>query len=362
MGIRGVHEWQADTTKYSEEQIASVLEYIGVEICSETTTNYLCLCPYHGNNYSPAFSISKTEGLFMCFNASCEKTGDILTLIADLTKGNRFTAKRLLAKHKNTKPKSLTEEIEAFLSKKEALGDFDQNVLDRMYHEFWSNTNAQDYMINTRGFEVETLKWFRVGYSEKRDMIAVPFQDWNGHPLGVIGRSIDTKVFKNSAGLPTSKTLFNLHRAKRSGDRLILVESSFDAMKVHQAGFPCVAAVCGGFFTKYHLELINKYFNSVVIMTDFDEKQKHIYKNCKKCHPLLCAGHNPGRALGQKIEEALKTKRVRWASYEYGVIYPHNAKDAGDLTKQEIKQCIDNSISSFEYERWRRVFPELREI
>jgi hypothetical protein len=30
-------------------------------------------------------------------------------------------------------------------------------------------------------------------------------------------------------------------------------------------------------------------------------------------------------------------------------MYPHNAKDVGDLTDEEIKQCIKNAIPHFEY-------------
>jgi hypothetical protein len=41
-----------------------------------------------------------------------------------------------------------------------------------------------------------------------------------------------------------------------------------------------------------------------------------------------------------------------WASYEYGKIYPHDAKDAGDMTDEEIKACIRNSVSDIEYKSW----------
>jgi len=43
-----------------------------------------------------------------------------------------------------------------------------------------------------------------------------------------------------------------------------------------------------------------------------------------------------------------------WSSYEYGKIYPHNAKDAGDMTDEEIKSCIKNSVSDIEYRTWNQ--------
>jgi hypothetical protein len=41
-----------------------------------------------------------------------------------------------------------------------------------------------------------------------------------------------------------------------------------------------------------------------------------------------------------------------WASHEYGKIYPHDAKDAGDMTDEEIKSCIKNAVSDIEYRSW----------
>jgi hypothetical protein len=59
-----------------------------------------------------------------------------------------------------------------------------------------------------------------------------------------------------------------------------------------------------------------------------------------------------GRELGKSIVHKLKFKDLLWASYEYGKIYPHDAKDAGDMTDEEIKTCIKNSVSDIEYRSW----------
>ncbi len=66
----------------------------------------------------------------------------------------------------------------------------------------------------------------------------------------------------------------------------------------------------------------------------------------------LCIGHNPGRDLGAKIAGNLPRKRVMWASYEDKIVYPHDAKDAGDMTDQEIRQCLRNAVPNFEYTSW----------
>jgi DNA primase len=162
-------------------------------------------------------------------------------------------------------------------------------------------------------------------------MVTVPVHSPDGICVGVVGRSVTQKEFKNSPGLPRNSTLFNIHRAKRVGANCIIVESSFDAMRVHQAGFPNVVATLGGHISSNNLSLLNRYFNRLIIMTDNDEA---------------------GRSLGNNIFNKLRNKDILWASYEYGKIYPHNAKDAGDMTDEEIKLCINNSASHIEYINW----------
>ena len=59
-----------------------------------------------------------------------------------------------------------------------------------------------------------------------------------------------------------------------------------------------------------------------------------------------------GRSLGRNICNKLRNKDLLWASYEYGKIYPHNSKDAGDMTEEEIRSCIKNATSDIEYRTW----------
>jgi 5S rRNA maturation endonuclease (ribonuclease M5) len=176
-----------------------------------------------------------------------------------------------------------------------------------------------------------------------------------------VGRSIVDKRFKNSKNLPTKRVPFNAHRAKKYAGPIIIVESSMDAMMVHQAGFPCVIATNGSIFSQYHVEVISKHWNDVIIMTDFDDHNEHRDLKCKKCENT-CVGHNPGRALGEKMVKAMPNKSIKWAAYDYGIVYPHGAKDAGDMTSEEIGKCINNSVSDLEYLMWKREVPLLNII
>lgn len=352
MGERGLLEWENDSERYTEYQVEQVLEEIGIDVISVTLTNLLCLCPYHGNSDSPALSVSKLTGLFMCFNPGCDQKGNLVKLVSDITGLKYFPAMRLIASHKG-KPFSKSQ-LELILSD-EVFPTYSQSKLDVQYKNFWETEIAITFMRN-RGFDDETLKHFGIGYSITQGIVTIPMHDKYGTPLGVIGRSPFEKVFKNSPRLPTSKTLFNLHRAKKIGSEVIIVESAMDVMWLHQCGIENVIATCGGFFTDYHQQLVNRHFSSVINATDFDQLQ--FIKDCRR-HNGNCIGHNPGRALGEKIVAKLPNLKMRWAAYEDGIFYPHSAKDFGECTEAEIKQCLKNKITDSEYNRWKNIYPDL---
>lgn len=345
-----------DDAAYTAEQVEHVLRLCEVEVISDTYNDFLCLCPFHGNQNTPSFSVSRASGKFICFNHSCGVTGSLEDLVVKVTDRNPFQAKRVILKARTDSKVTVAESLKKKFDAKFEFKEFPQEVIDRMAEEFWNTPHAVEYMTKERGFTEDTLRYFKIGYSAKKGIVAVPMHTANGMPVGVIGRpaSKTDKFFKNSVGLPTSKTLWNLHRAKRAGGTVIVVESSFDAMRLHQAGYPNVVATLGGNFSPYHLDQLQKYFSVVIIMTDMDEKV--FYDGCRKCNKVglnLCKGHNPGRDLGATIAEQLKDKRVLWASYDTKVIYPHNAKDAGNMTDDEISRCIVNAVSNYQYRSWR---------
>lgn len=334
---------------YSPEQVRAIVEYLGIEIASTTETNLLCYCPYHSNRNTSSFSISQTSGLFMCFSAICDAKGSLRKLVQDLAKLDLYASLRLIARFESP-PKPLAEQIQDLL-KKEELPTFDLDVMNRMSDDLWGSP-GQEY-LNSRGLSDETLAYFQVGYSKNRNMIAIPMHDWKGNLVGVIGRSIKEKMYKNSQDLPTSKLLFNAHRAKKIGEKVIVIESAIDVLKMHEAGFKNVVSTNGGFFTEHHKQILDRYFNEIVIMTDMDDPEDYRKPDCKKCKNT-CLGHNPGRAVGEKIIKMLPHKNIKWAVYDYLTVFPDGAKDPGEMSLEDISQCVKNAISVAEYEYWKK--------
>jgi hypothetical protein len=359
MGKQRGNVWEDnEETYYTPGQVEGVLSACNIEVESETVDHYLCYCPFHGNSDTTAMAVNMTTGKWICFNPACNEHGELLDLPRRLLKMTVFAAMRLVLKYKTEDPVSFAERIAARLQQPVEFPPWPQEVFDKMRDAF-PGSPAEDYM-HGRGFTDDTLDHFGVGYSEKKNQVIVPMHDPKGNPIGLVGRTLPpaAKRFENSRKLQKSKTLWNFHRAKAAGDTLLITESTFDSMRVHQAGYPCTAAVLGGTLSDWHVDQINRYFTRVIILTDYDSKL--IYRpNCKHCAKLdfgrdsvRCQGHRTGRDLGRKIGAALPTKDVLWGAYSDDVVYPHDAKDMSDLTDEEIRMTVRNSVSNLTYRTW----------
>lgn len=319
------------STTYAPAHVKSVIKSLGLNIVGETSNDYLCFCPFHSNRHTSSFSVSREKGAYICFNPACGESGTLIELVNKVLHKNEFEAIRYIASQETESVGNFDEALKDILEDKPDFVEFSDQTLKDLHVNLLGSKDAIEYFAS-RGINSTSLEYFSLGYSPKQNMVIVPVHSPDGMPVGLVGRSILEKKFKNSTNLPRSKTMFNIHRAKKIGGQVIIVESAFDAIRVNQAGFPNVVATLGGHISKDNLGLLNRYFNKITIMTDSDLA---------------------GRELGFNIAGKLRNKDILWASYEYGKIYPHGAKDAGDMTEEEIATCIKNSVSDIEYRSWK---------
>ena len=273
----------------------------------------MIFCPFHNNHRTPAGEVQKDSGMFFCF--SCQKSADLIELVMHTSGRTYFESARFIkSKEKLT---NLTTEIDKVLVKEETYKIFDELIIKRLHNGLVASERARNY-FTYRKIEKPSCIKFSLGYSEKQDMVTVPVHSPDGIPLGFVGRSVEGKDFKNTPGLPKSKTLFNLHRVKKS-DRVYVVESSFDAIRLDQVGLPAVATL-GANVSSTQIELLQKYFNNIIVIADNDE-----------------AGGN----MKDRIVEKLSTRvSVIKLNEKY--------KDIGDMPDEELKNLefqFDKSIS-----------------
>lgn len=344
---------------------------LGIDVRDETGNDFLSYCPYHGNTDSPAFSTSKRYGYSICFNPACAVGSDkrltLEVLVRDLKKLDRIAAKRFVLLKKGESGESFQDKFDAIQIEPEELAEFPLSQIDKMHDRFMQTDLAKQYMKG-RGFNKETMEHFKVGFTpaspgpvyRAHDMVVVPAFDGASRPVGLVGRSIEGKEFKNfganpnGTGFHKSRIIWNLNNAKRH-EKIILTEATFDSMAIHQAGYPNTGALLGGTLSAYQKELLNRHFSHVIIMTDnenFDNDGLTYHRRCAKCLKAnfdMCQGHAAGRDLGMKIADELPRLKVSWACYDARNVYARNVKDANAMTGEEIRQCLRNAISHFDY-------------
>src|SRR6478752_6615783 len=188
MGYQRRDEWERDTEVYSPAQVEAVANYCGIEIVGETNTHLQGYCPFHHNTDSPAFVIDKTKGLWTCFNPSCGNSGNLEKLLRSLKGLNYFEATRIILKYKNHKAESVAARLAAIREETPEFVAFPSEPVTRMINDLWEHDRPRQY-LHSRGLNDDTIRYFGVGYSVKRDMTIVPMHDPTGTILvGFIGR------------------------------------------------------------------------------------------------------------------------------------------------------------------------------
>lgn len=299
---------------YTTQQIHRVLTGAGIEIEAEYGTDYIIFCPYHNNNRTPAGEVSKESGLFFCFG--CQTTRSLIELIMHMTNRTYFETVRFI------KSKETETNIEAVVNKAlHQMPDFvqyDELLIKRLCKQAIDSPRAMTYFEGRRITKESVIK-FDLGYSEKQDSVVIPMQSPDGMSIGFVARTVEGKEFKNTPGLPKSKILFNLHRVKAS-KIVYVVESSFDAIRLDQVGFPAVATL-GANVSSSQIELLKRYFTGVVLVADNDEA---------------------GAIMSERLTEKMGNLVT--------VISPDKKyKDIGDMTDDEIRKLefqFDNVIDS----------------
>jgi DNA primase len=221
-----------------------------------------------------------------------------------------FEAARFI-KSKETES-NIEQDVNRRLVDKPDYIQFDELLVQRLNSQALESPRAMRY-YNGRLITDDSVNKFKLGFSEKQDMVTIPVHSPDGMAVGFVGRSVEGKEFKNTPGLPKAKLLFNLHRVK-TADRVYVVESSFDAIRLDQVGLPAVATL-GANVSNIQIDLLKKYFNNIYVVADNDE-----------------AGGN----MKNKIIEKLGSRvNVIQLDKQY--------KDIGDMTDEDIKN-IDMSF------------------
>ena len=127
--------------------------------------------------------------------------------------------------------------------------------------------DAMNYLTKERGFSLESIKKFNLGY--KKDYISIPYYK-NNLPVNIKYRNIHTKQYIREEG--GESILYNIDRVNKTED-IILVEGEFDCISAWQLGFKNVISTsigAGGFKDKW-IEFFDACSGDIYLAYDNDE-------------------------------------------------------------------------------------------
>ena len=282
--------------------------------------NWIGLCPFH-NDRRPSFYVSRAKGICKCF--ACGEGGSAINFIMKHEQLSYPEALRYLARkyHIEIQEKELTDEEKQAQTEREAmlmLNEWACAYFEQQLHETPAGQEIGLPYFRERGFNDQTIKEFRLGYSSEgyddfykaaiaqgfnpkllfdtglciaddrgggrdrfRGRVMFPIMNIAGKVIAFGGRTLkkDKNIAKyvnspESAIYSKRNVIYGLYQAKREISRLdkcYIVEGYADVISMHQAGFKNVIASSGTALTEGHIHAIRRFTSNVTEMFDGDQ-------------------------------------------------------------------------------------------
>lgn len=306
-------------------------------------------CPFGLHMKGGAISMRADNTVYSCFG--CGSKGNALTFLQDLEDlstsqaikwlGERWDVSREID-HKdfrNVIQKKLDrseKKRNAIITPKNfdvpaiSILELDEREIDwegvLEYYFVAGESLGFEYMLE-RGFTVETLKEWNIGWDEIKEVFSIPYFDYHGNLIGFKGRALPGIIPKykslgntekedryNFKTLDTANVLFGIDHFKYADNsEMILCEGELNCIAMHQDGFTNTVGISGQHVSDRQLAMIKKFTNKVVLV--FDEESK-----------------------AAKVAHDLK-------NYIGVSVAPAHDTDPADMTKEEKSHLLLNAYS-----------------
>ena len=279
-------------------------------------------CPFHDEK-TPSFSVTPSLNIYKCFG--CQKGCNSIQFLMDIDQLSFVEAARELAKRFGIEliETDADNSDEAMQSQREkeslqALNEFALQFFENQLHETEEGKSIALPYFKERGYTIETIKNWRLGYSptnwtafyehakkagyteellqlaglvkprEKdgsfydlfRNRVMFPLIAVSGKTVGFAGRimgNVDkAPKYVNSPETPLYKKsdfLFAVFQAKnaiRKEDKALLMEGYTDVMTLHQSGIENAVASSGTALTPGQIRLIKRFTDNATAVYDGD--------------------------------------------------------------------------------------------
>jgi DNA primase len=193
----------------------------------------------------------------------------------------------------------------------------DELVIDHIKIDYLTDEVSYLKYLVDRGYSLNTLKDFEVGYSKVKERVVIPVRDSSYKLIAFIGRAIEqdqVPKYLYTSGFKRKLALFNIQNAKQY-DSVIVCEGSLDCLKIHQAGFSNCVSTLGAKVSEEQIKMLRRNFDTIMIFSDNDEA---------------------GEAMRSAIINGCQGKEM------YVLDIPDGCKDPGEMTEEQIQESFLN--------------------
>ena len=235
-----------------------------------------CPLPTHtSKNSTDSFSANVDLNAWSCQSSSCMSArggragGNVLDLVAIMERCSlREAAIRLkegFGVPVVTQPKQLTSTRAEAAEPNQPLGFVLRDI------------DCGHSYLSSRSITPQTARTFGVGFYGGTGLlhgrVVIPIRNETSELVAYAGRAIDASEpkYRFPSGFRKSQVLFNLHRARHSGQQsVVIVEGFFDTMKIHQAGFRNVVGLMGSTMSDQQADPLARHYSNAVVLLDGD--------------------------------------------------------------------------------------------
>jgi len=341
---------------------------------------------------TPSFTVQPQKGFYYCFG--CGASGDHIQYVEEVKKVSHIEAMFIAADIMGFDLQPYMAELTEEEKYENELYANNGMAREFAHQKLFSNPQAMDYMLG-RGFTIDTLMEYKIGYADRMNMGRVT--TWDGciaqfkNELHLVEtRSTAKKQFDNAILFPVTTPWgamryfqsrpfeaatkgqryigadddhplyskedrffgFDIMRRKlhNYNNQAVVVEGAPDTMKVSQAGFPTFGAL-GTTINKRTYDMCDKYrIHTLILLFDGDSagriRTKKIARDYLKFETdvrlkiaLLPMGYDPDDYIGQHGFDAIKEvldSSVYVTQYLIDILYEEMSDRYTELNKQTM--------------------------
>ena len=269
-------------------QILDILDHYGLrENLRPSGKTLVGSCPICGGE-GDRFRVSLEKNVWNCFGRDCSG-GNALDFVSKMEVVSlREAAQRIVewlaldldSESTGKSSRSTPTETEATPQPEGSSSEVETNK--PLKFELQHLDSSHPY-LNERGLSSRSIETFGLGYCDRgimRGRVVIPVHNRDGELVAYLGRwpgdpPEGEPRYKLPKGFFKANELFNVHRAREHrGNPLIIVEGTFSAMKIHQAGYPRVVALLGSSLSETQEELVLEMLGGegrILLSLDTDE-------------------------------------------------------------------------------------------